>query len=68
MARTLLAATVEAAGVLQAVALARIGGSAEAVLVSVKEAEESGDREPKERGHDEQDLPHGTQVLPFADP
>jgi hypothetical protein len=58
MARTLFAATVETTGVLQAIALARIGGGAEAILVGMKEAEESGDREAQERGSDEEELFH----------
>src|SRR4029077_20728047 len=41
MARTQLAAIVEASGILQAVALARIGGRSEALLVGVERTDEN---------------------------
>jgi hypothetical protein len=61
MARALRAATAEASGVLQARALARIGGSSELPLVGVKPTEEKDDHERQEHGHAEQDLPRDTK-------
>jgi hypothetical protein len=61
MARTLLAATEETSGILQAGALARIGGSSEAFLVGEEKTEENDEHEPQERGRGEQDLLHGTR-------
>jgi hypothetical protein len=56
MARTQFAAIVETSGILQAVALARIGGSSEALLVGVGRIEEDDDHEAQEQRHDEQGL------------
>jgi hypothetical protein len=67
MACTQLATIVEASGILQAVALTRIGGGSEASLVGVTRIDEDDDHEPQERGHDEQDLSydarHSSRIL-----
>jgi hypothetical protein len=58
MARTFFAAIVDAPGILQAVVLARIGGSSQPFLVGASPMDEKHDHDRHEGGEDDEDLLH----------
>ncbi len=58
MTRTLAAATIDAPGILDAGALARIGGSFESLLIGVIRPLKKDDHKAHQRGNDKQDFFH----------